>query len=62
MSEVINYVRYYNKFYNDKLKKAYIVCKGYPRGVFDDDLDIDIGIIGYVIEQNKISFIPWKIV
>lgn len=63
MGQLSTYVRTYNKIHPDKkVKKAYIVCKGYPRGVFDDDLDFDIGMIGYIMEGDKLSFIPWKIV
>lgn len=64
MNQIMNYVRFYNKSYPDKkINKAYIICHGYPRTVFDDDdLDYQIGVVGYVIEGDKISFIPWKIV
>ncbi len=64
MEQLLTYVRFYNKINppDKKINKAYIICKGYPRGVFDGDLDIDIGVIGYIIEDNSISFIPWKMI
>ena len=62
--QVIEYVRYYNRLYpNNIINKAYIICKGYPRNVLDD-LYIDgikLGVIGYVIEGDKITFIPWEV-
>lgn len=64
MPQLVNYIRFYNsKNENDiKVKKSYVVAKGYPRGIFDDDLSFEIGMIGYVVEEDKISFIPWKII
>jgi ssDNA-binding Zn-finger/Zn-ribbon topoisomerase 1 len=64
MPQLVNYIRYYNNQVNNtrKVKKSYIVSRGYPRGVFDNDLPFEIGLIGYVVEGDKISFIPWKII
>lgn len=63
MPQLVNYIRYYNKLKcEEKVKKSYIIARGYPRGIFDDDLPFKIGLIGYVVEGDKISFIPWKII
>lgn len=64
MPQIVNYTRYYNNQMENtkKVKKSYIVAKGYPRGVFDNDLPFDIGLIGYVVEGDKISFIPWRLI
>lgn len=64
MSQLVTYVRFYNNIEsnNKKVNKSYIVTRGYPRNTFDHDLPFDIGMIGYVVEGNKISFIPWKII
>lgn len=60
MNQLVTYLRYYNSLGKTPLNKCYIVSRGYPRGVFDNDLPFKIGLIGYVVENNKISFIPWK--
>lgn len=50
------YIDTYKKF-NKCSAKAIIVSRGYPFGVYDDE----ILFVGYVIEDNKICFIPWRI-
>lgn len=50
------YLEMYNKFYSKKVK-GMIISKGYPFGVHEDIFLL----IGYVIENNKIALIPWKV-
>lgn len=51
--------RYLNiyKYFNNDTPEGYIIGKGYPFGIYDNSL----GYVSFVIEKNKISFIPWKI-
>ena len=55
-AQVKLYIDTYNKF-NEYDVKAMIVSRGYPFGVYDDE----ILFVGYVIEESRICFIPWKI-
>lgn len=50
------YLKTYQKFYGDKCK-GIIVSRGYPFGIYEEIFEL----IGYAIEGNNITFIPWKI-
>ncbi|WP_259473041.1 topoisomerase DNA-binding C4 zinc finger domain-containing protein [Clostridium estertheticum] len=54
--QLSSYIKIYQKFNNEHVK-AMIISRGYPWGVYEDIF----ALIGYVIEDNKIVFIPWKI-
>jgi len=54
--QLSSYIKIYQKFNNEHVK-AMIISRGYPWGVYDDIF----ALVGYVIEDNKIAFIPWKI-
>jgi len=55
--QIYKYVKAY-EYMNNKNAKGYIVSLGYPRGIFDKSF----GLVGYVIEGNKMSLIPWNII
>ncbi len=50
------YIETYKKFHNNNVK-GIIVSRGYPFGIYEESF----GLISYIIEDNKIAFIPWKI-
>lgn len=52
--QIILYLDTYKRF-NEGKAKGVIVSRGYPFGVYGNE----IIFIGYVIEGNKIAFIPW---
>lgn len=54
--QLSSYIKIYKKFNNENVK-AMIIARGYPWGIYEDILVL----VGYVIEDNKIAFIPWKI-
>ena len=54
--QLSSYIKIYHKFNNEHVK-AMIISRGYPWGIYEDIF----ALVGYVIEDNKIAFIPWKI-
>lgn len=54
--QLIAYLKIYEKFQNKKAKGV-IVSRGYPWGIYENIFLL----VGYVIECNKIAFIPWRV-